>query len=410
MLSTKLVRVKHARNRLIPAYIDTGDLQWQSVADQLLTLFRGFQGCTRGEIEEEIAEALGDNPTQLVHQGLAKLLEDRCEFEVDSSLPPEELRERVFRLAAAQRIAGNFNRQAVIEATATELAITLEQVDRGLFADLKMEQRLIRFDDCTVDQLLQRYNVALVQAILLRATSVKVQVIGETPQRFRQLFRAIKFHRLICEVRDAGAGSYTLLLDGPLSLFSATQKYGVQLANFLPTLLQCKRFELSAEIRWGAQRKEKSFLLDSKQGLRSHVPDYGDYVPKELAMFAEMFRKQIADWDITAETAVVPLGNSFWIPDFVLTERFTGKRVLLEILGFWRRTDVEKHVKRLQGELKEPFVLAVSEQFNIDEALAEFGNAAIYQFKRTPLPEEVVRAAEGQVNRFMQVEVPPAKN
>ena len=33
-------------------------------------------------------------------------------------------------------------------------------------------------------------------------------------------------------------GVVTLNLDGPMSLFSATQKYGLQLALFLPTLLR----------------------------------------------------------------------------------------------------------------------------------------------------------------------------
>lgn len=399
-----MVRVRHARNRLIPVYINTADAQWRSVAERLLDLYRSFEGGTRGELEEDIAEALGDNPTQLVHQGLAKLLEDRCEFEVDASHPPDELREKAFRLAATQRQAGAFDRQAILGAVASELGVTAEQVDHGLFADLKMEQRLIKFKDCTIDQLLDRYNVALAQAILLRSTGVKVQITGESPARYRQLFRAIKFHRLICEIRNAGPESYTLLLDGPLSLFSSTQKYGLQLALFLPSLLQCRKFELSATVRWGAQRKEKQFLLDSGQALRSHAPDYGDYIPKELSMFADMFRKQVADWDITSETAVVPLGTQYWTPDFVLTHRPSRKKVYLEILGFWRRTDVEKHVRKLRADLKEPFVLAISEQFNIDEAMSEVGGASVYQFKRTPLPEEVVRLAEGQLKANPRVD------
>jgi predicted nuclease of restriction endonuclease-like RecB superfamily len=329
-----------------------------------------------------------------VHQGLAKLLEDRCEFDVESSHPPDELRERVFQAAAAQRAAGEFNRQAVLEATAAELGLTGEQIDQGLFADLKIEQRLIRFKDCTVEQLLQRYNVALAQAILLRSTGVVVNIMGETPARYRQLFRAIKFHRLICEIREAGRDSYTLALDGPLSLFSATQKYGMQLANFLPSLLQCKRFDLKATVRWGAQRKEKEFRLESNDGLCSHLPDYGDYVPAELAMFAEAFRKKSDDWDISSEAALLPLGTSVWTPDFVLTHRRTKRKVYLEILGFWRRTDADKLYRRLQKELKEPFILAVSEQFNIDEADEGEVNSSIYVFKRTPLPEEVIRLAE----------------
>src|SRR5258708_23220882 len=240
MLTGKMVRVRHARSRLIPIYVDENEPQWRSVAERLLDLYRSFSGCTRAELEEEIAESIGDNPTKLVHQGLAKLLEDRCDFDVESSHPPDELREKVFRLAAIQRVAGTFNRQAILDEMAQQLGVTSDQVDQGLFADLKMEQRLIRFQDCTVDQLLQRYNVALAQAILLRSTGLTVHISGQTPARYRQLFRAVKFHRLICEIHNAGREAYTLKLDGPLSLFSSTQRYGVQLANFLPWILQCK--------------------------------------------------------------------------------------------------------------------------------------------------------------------------
>src|SRR4051812_34251986 len=106
MLTGKLVRVRYSKNRLIPAYIDVTDHEWRETAEHLLELFRELRGKSRVEIEEEIREAIGDSPAQLVHQGLAKLLEDRCEFEVDSALVPEELREKVFLAAAASRRDG----------------------------------------------------------------------------------------------------------------------------------------------------------------------------------------------------------------------------------------------------------------------------------------------------------------
>lgn len=400
MLSTKMVRVRHARNRIIPQYIDVADPQWRSAAERLLDLYRSAQGSTRGELEEEIAEAIGSSPTQIVHQGLAKLLEDRCEFDVDSSHPPDELREILFKEAAERRAAGAFDRQAIIEKTAAQLALTCEQVDQGFFADLKREQRCLSFLDCTVDQLLQRYNVALAQAILLRSTKVKVRIIGETAVRYRQLFRAIKFHRLICTFQKDGADAYTLTIDGPLSLFSSTQKYGLQLAVFLPTVLQCKEFDLTAVVRWGVQRKEKEFCLDSRQGLRSHTVDHGDYIPAELLMFVEMFRKNGEGWEIALEPTVLSIGTSFWAPDVVIVDKKSGKKVYIEILGFWRRIDVDKHIARLKNELREPFILCVSEQFNIDEALSDEGNASIYQFKRTPLPEEVIARAQALIDRI----------
>src|SRR5262249_45005076 len=157
---------------------------------------------------------------------------------------------------------------------AEEVGILPDELDRSLFADLKAEQRVLSFKDCTPEQLLHRYNVALAQGILIRSTYMEVRVWSETPARFRQLFRAVKFHRLICTIHSSAGNSYTLKLDGPLSLFSSSQKYGLQLALFLPTLLHCKAFELSANIRWGTERKEKLFTLSATDGLRSHVPDF----------------------------------------------------------------------------------------------------------------------------------------
>src|SRR5439155_16995558 len=174
---------------------------------RLLEVFRGQVGRTRGEIEEEVRETFGDDPGQLVHQGLAKLLEDRCDFEVVSRHPPEQLRQLVFACAARQRqasrtdeVRAGFNRQAVLEEVAAPLGLAAEAIVDGLFADLKSEQRLVAFKDLSAERLLQRYNVALVQAVLLRATGVRVLVRGEPPQRYRQLLRLVKFHRLVCDI------------------------------------------------------------------------------------------------------------------------------------------------------------------------------------------------------------------
>src|SRR5262249_28985746 len=160
------------------------------------------------------------------------------------------------------------------------------------------EQRLARFKDISAERLLQRYNVALAQSVLLRSTHVQVTIHNEPPQRFRQLLRMVKFHRLVCEVRRKSPESIELSLDGPLSLFSATQKYGLQLALFLPAVLLCRDFELRGDLRWGPQRRPATYTLGPGDGLVSHLTDTGMYVPPELAMFTELFRKKIDDWEI----------------------------------------------------------------------------------------------------------------
>jgi uncharacterized protein len=260
-----------------------------------------------------------------------------------------------------------------------------------LFADLKSEQRLMRFEDITPERLLQRYNVALAQAVLLRAVRVHITIRNEPPQRYRQLLRRIKFHRLVCEVERLTPETYQLHLDGPLSLFTATQKYGLQLAFFLPALLHCHDFELKADLRWSAQRKPKQFTLTPRDGLVSHQADSGVYVPPEMAMFVELFHKRAADWEIHEETEIFPLGSGFWVPDYRLTHRATEQTVLLEVLGFWRRSSAEQHLTRLRQHITQPFLLAVSDQLHIEDAELENLPAGIHRFRNLPLPDEIAR-------------------
>jgi predicted nuclease of restriction endonuclease-like RecB superfamily len=397
MLPLNLVRVKNIRSRLAPQYLDPSADSWRDIAEQLLEMFRGQTGRSRGELEEDLEDLIGNHPGQIIFQGLAKLLEDRCEFEIVSSHPPDEIREKVFLLSAAQRKSGAFERGAALAQVGTELGLSAEVVEQGLYADLKSEQRVIKFEDTTVTRLLERYNVALAQAILLRSTGVTATVRNETPARFRQLFRSIKFHRLMCDAEQTAPGTTVLKLDGPLSLFSATQKYGMQLAMFLPTLLQCRDFELRADVRWGAQKKEKTFVLTSSDGLVSHLPDHASYTPPDLQMFVELFRKKAQEWDIQEEADVISLGRAWWAPDFRLTHRPSGRFVYLEVLGFWRRGGAEAHLQRLRKNAKQPFLLAVSDSLKIDDAELEGLPAEIHRFRQMPQPDEIVRLAEALV-------------
>jgi predicted nuclease of restriction endonuclease-like RecB superfamily len=411
MLTGKMVRVRYARDRIIPHYLDVHDPAWVEVAERLIELFRGQEGRTRGELEQDQVDAFGDDPGQLIHQGLAKLLEDRCDFEVVSGHPPEKIRSAVFRAASrARQVAGDpvaagdgspshFDRSAVLQQAADELGLTTEVIEAGLFADLKSEQRLVKFDDISAERLLQRYNVALAQAVLLRCTRIHVTLRGEPPQRYRQLLRQVKFHRLVCEMEKLGPDSFGLHLDGPLSLFSATQRYGLQLALFLPAVLLCRHFDLRAELRWGVQRKPKVFLITPGDGLVSHYTDAGMHVPAELGMFVELFRKRVEEWELTEETEVFALGPGFWVPDFRLVHRPSGRVVYLEVLGFWRRASAEQHLARLREHAPGPFLLAVSDQLHIEDAELEDLPAGIHRFRNMPLPDEVARLAGELLNQ-----------
>lgn len=203
----------------------------------------------------------------------------------------------------------------------------------------------------------------------------------------------MKFHRLVCEAERGPGGEHILRLDGPLSLFSATQKYGLQLALFLPAVLRCHDFDLTAQLRWGPKRLAKEFTLSQADGLVSHDANTGVYVPPELAMFAELFRQKVPDWEISEETDLLPLGKGFWVPDYRLLHRATGNIVYLDVLGFWRRSHVEKHLENLRLHAKHPFVLAVSDSLRIEEEELAALPAGIHRFRQMPLPDEVAKLA-----------------
>jgi predicted nuclease of restriction endonuclease-like RecB superfamily len=412
MLTGDLVRVKVSKQRVIPRYLDREAPHWLEAAESLLLLFREGSGMTRGALEAEIDELFGGGgKASQVYRGLAKVLEDRAEFEVVADVPPEEIREKVFTAAADYRQqmrtvpagAGQrarFRREEVLSAVAEELKLEPEKIVTALFADLRDENRLLRFQEITAQRLIDRYNVALAQAILLRSVLVKAEVRRENPARYRQLFRRLKFHRLLYRVEGSMRDGYVFHIDGPLSLFSATTRYGLQVALFLPALLHCADFRLEAELRWGPRREPRSFYLDSRDGLISHQVDTGTYVPAELSAFVERFRQVAPDWEISQCTEVIELGREgIWVPDYRLVHTATGTDVFLEVLGFWKRSSVERLTRLLSRHSRHRFVLAISERLKVDEeALADL-QAPILRFKEIPNATELAAL----LNTFLNV-------
>lgn len=408
MLSGNLVRVRFSKQRAIPQYLDRTDPQWLEVAESLLLIFREGVGRTRGEIDSEIDEMLGEGLATLAHRGLAKILEDRSEYEVVSDVAPDSIREKVFGAAARHRkelIAEGqarhpFRRDLVLEGVAAELKMTPEQVAGAMFADLRDENRLVAFDP-TLDavRLIDRYNVSLAQAVLLRSVLIEIEVRHEKPARYRKLFQQLKFHRLLYRVEGTMREGYKFHIDGPLSLFSATNRYGLQMALFLPALLLCNDFRLDAELRWGPRQEPRTFHLDQNAGLVSHYTDSANHVPAELAAFLDRFRQVATQWTVEEATTVVDLGREgTWIPDFRFVHQPTGKDVFVEVVGFWKRTSVDRLLRLLPEHGPERYLLAIGDSHKVDEeALGEF-TGPILRFREIPNAPKMVEALNALVH------------
>jgi hypothetical protein len=312
------------------------------------------------------------------------------------------VREKVFTAAAEQRKglrhAGRrsaFRRDLVLERAAEELKLDPQRVEAALFADLKDENRMLRFDDLTARRLIERYNVALAQAVLLRSVQVEADVRNEKPARYRQLFRHLKFHRLLYRVKGDMRAGYTFTIDGPLSLFSATNKYGLQMALFLPALLLCGDFRIRAELRWGPRREPRWFGLDSNDGLVSHYNDTGTYVPPEIQAFLDRFRQVVPGWEVAEATEIIPLGpDNVWVPDYRFTHRPTGTDVFVEILGFWKRSALDRLLRLLPEHGPPRYALVVSDRLKVDEGALEELAGPVLRFKEIPNATELAGLLE----------------
>jgi predicted nuclease of restriction endonuclease-like RecB superfamily len=417
MLPLDLVRARMVKGAVRPQYLDPNDPERLAMASELIALFESHVGRTRGEIDDAIADRVGEATDFVLQRGLARLLAARGEFEVDAPCDPVELRRRVFERAAdAHPVAleagdrvHTTTRTDVLVAVAKELGIDVGAAERTLFADLERAHVLRRFETLRPDALLHRYNVSLAQAVLLRASRLVIDIAPGDPARYRQLFRYIKFYRLMHAVAGDGTRGYRITLDGPLSLFQLSGKYGLQMAEFLPALLLCTGWTLRADVVWGKSRKPSTFVLGPGNGLRSHYPDRGVYVTDEEKFFVDRFAKTETPWQLERKPVIVDLdGRGVLIPDFVLRHAIDGREALLEIVGFWRKGYLAARIEALRAAAPPNLILAVSTRLkSSDEEPGELPGEVV--FFRDVIPvREVLASAErvGMVVESQRVSKP----
>src|SRR5581483_3023829 len=143
---------------------------------------------------------------------------------------------------------------ALASQLALERGLPVEALERGLYADLRGAQLLRAVRAVDPHALVEGFDLAQAQAVLLRAVRVVCDVRCASAGAYRALFHRLKFLRLLYAIERYADGGYRLTIDGPYSLFESATKYGLQLAMALPVLAACDAFALEAEVRWGRER------------------------------------------------------------------------------------------------------------------------------------------------------------
>lgn len=404
MLTTDLLRARIVKGRIQPAYLDTADPANLDLARQMIEIFHHHVERSRGELKAELRDFLGTGTAFLLHRGLAKLLEERCRFVAEAPIDPPRLRREVFEAAARAwgqadgPGAYRFPREEALTAVGDALQLSPRSLEASLYADLRDEEILRELAAVEPDWLLRRYNVALAQGVLLRATSLRIELAPQPPRVATALFRRIKFFQLLHRIEacpEGPPGTWRIELDGPLSLFKSSQRYGLRMASFLPTLLHLGGWRLEAEVSWGKKRLPRHFHLSADDALAPVGNLPGRWLPEELRRFPKDFASLESSWEISTRADPQPLGEQgVLIPDFTFRHRETGFRACMEVLGFWNQGSVGSRLDLLKRHGPPNLLLAVAKNLAAGQESGAALPAEVYIFRSFPLAKRVLRRLE----------------
>ena len=248
MLTSDLSISYRRGEKIYPFLIKTDNENFQRDAENLVEIFKDSSGRTRGEIEHELEEYIGTGTDYNILRGLIKLLMDRSDFETSAPAEPIEIRQKVFLEARKFHpvLPDSEAKKEVFDLIASEFETDANSISANLYADLSAQQRLISFETIEAQNLLDNYNLAQAQAIFYRCVEMKIRVAPSDAANYRAIFGWIKHFGLIHSVNGNSEKGYEIILTGAASLFQRSQKYGIQMAVFLPALLLCGNWQMRA--------------------------------------------------------------------------------------------------------------------------------------------------------------------
>ncbi len=388
MLTSDLAINWRRGDKLFPRLIKTDDAIYLRDAEILIEIFDDFLNKTRGELECELEEYVGTGTDYRILRGFIKLLTDRCEFETSSVAEPAEIRQKLFLEARKFQpvLPDSEQRNKVLESIAAEFQTDAGTLFSNLYADLSAQQKLISFDAIEPADLLDRYNLAQAQAILYKCVEMRIRVAPSADTvNYRSIFGWIKHFGLIHSVAGNAANGYEITLTGAASLFHRSQKYGIQMAVFLPALLLCENWKMSAEV---AQREGEnaSYQLTSEQvELKSCYADEPEYKNSDIEKLKKDWEKSGGAWQLQKNREVIDLGKTAFIPDFVMISP-DNEKVYLDVLGFWTPKSLKKRLEEFQAANFKWFIFAAGQDLrgSREEPLWTSENVVFYKTKILP--------------------------
>jgi predicted nuclease of restriction endonuclease-like RecB superfamily len=394
-----------SNDTLVPHYLTERDHPWlRAVLDE----HARFVGRSRAELRERMREPLTAPAPKGKLRFVTNYLETLGCDHATAAVPPREARSLTFRAARSRAVP----RSNVLTETAGELGISVEDLELALFADLKSERRVSALpDSLNPAGLAADANLAMVRAWLRRAVRVRIAAWGNT----RALVRQARLSGLIClaqrappatnsnanlpefDVVDTSEPAEGIVLDisGPFALFRHTELYGRALGALLPRATWCNRFELTAACVLGRGSQTSTLVVRSGDPIRAGR-ELAKHDSRLEERFDNDFRRAAPEWDLVREPRPVEADGTLVFPDFELIHRRdSGRRWLLEIVGFWTPDYLTQKLRRLRAARLDRLILCIDERRRCAETDIP-RDASVVRYKNRIDPASVLAIVEGR--------------
>ena len=424
MLTLQLLRVRVRNGAIFPLFC--------SKDEQIDLAKKIIQEFEQAWENKENKAALADRITAIEEsevgtdyklvRGFCALLERRCTFKSKNSIndtydvasntipviEPVLIRRAVFEESSKRGFAlTELERIEIADSVASRLSLpSTDAVLKVMWNDLDDNLILDYFDTIDAKSLVGWYNLSLMQTLLFNCTKLDFYMSGGL--NWKRVLRGVKRLGLMYHLQQHRQENRIICsLEGPLSLFKLTDRYGTSLAKLLPSIIfsSDKRGESSGDWYLDAWivrktmdgRKIYEFKISKDEipelltdpylfsPYISHTtekeaagsPPYMDYYFDSTVeeKFANRFEQSETGWKLIREPDPLVLSNGgAFIPDFMFQKY--DRKVYLEIVGFWTEEYLERKLQKLadifisadrkkknNNNNADPLFIAVNEDF-----------------------------------------------
>ena len=398
MLTKDLLRFKTSGGYAKPSFIGVNDPKLLALAERLIALFENSVGSTREELDEQLDHLTAAYNDVKLARGLVKILLDRAEFSGCGELDYPTARHALFLRSAALL---NSSQCPDDPAEYRARLMAAEPVLKsGVYPDLPENEQLIAVKKTFPKELLERYNMALAQSLMLYSDGLDCQVCAEDQGALRRLLKYLKFFRLLFRAelvtpkKKDDPPMIRLRIDGPASILDNSTRYGLQLASFFPAVCSMRLWQVSCGLK--LRTRSLRLRLDESSKLVCHYTNFGAYIPEEFRMFQDYFN-QTPDrgWTMVPRESYLKLeGDLLTFPDFRFRSD-SGTVIDVELFHQWHKTPLKERLDHLERHPETPLILGADRVcLKTDEELKErfLARPGNFLFSSFPGVENVIKA------------------